>query len=158
MLRIGQGYDLHRTIADRPLMLGGIEVPSSFGLDGHSDADVLLHAVTDAVLGSMAAGDIGGWFPDTAPEFKGADSKKLLRTVLEDPKFSNWELQNLDCTIIAQRPKLAPYKESIRSSLAELFGVDVAQISVKAKTNEGVDAVGRQEAIAAWVTLLAEVK
>lgn len=156
MLRIGQGYDLHRTISGRPLILGGVPIPAPFGLDGHSDADVLLHAITDAVIGSIAAGDIGGWFSDQDPQYAGADSALLLKQVLDDPRFAGWKLCNLDCTVIAQQPKLADYKADIQRRIAEIFGVAPNCISVKAKTNEHIDALGRGEAIAAMATLLAE--
>ena len=156
MLRIGQGYDLHRLGPDRPLWLGGVRIPSEHGLMGHSDADVLLHAVIDAVLGSLALGDIGQWFPDSDSAYLGADSKLLLRRVLKDDRLQGWRLQNLDCTVIAERPKLAPHIPAIRASLANLFDAPISAISVKAKTNEGVDAVGHREAIAAWTVLLAD--
>ncbi len=160
MLRIGHGYDLHRLGPERALWLGGVRIPTAdgYGLIGHSDADVLLHAIIDAVLGSVALGDIGQWFPDTDPAYLGADSKQFLRRVLEDERLRNWRLQNLDCTIIAERPKLAPHIPAIRDSLAALFQVPIFCISVKAKTNEGMDATGRREAIAAWAVLLAETQ
>ena len=154
--RTGQGYDLHRLVAGRRLMLGGVEIPTpnGVGLLGHSDADVLLHAIIDALLGALALGDIGQWFPESSPEFAGADSRALLRRVLADERVAGWQLVNLDCTVIAQSPKLAPHIPLIRKSLAELFGVTVERISVKAKTNEGLDAVGRGEAIAALAAIL----
>ncbi len=160
MFRIGQGYDLHRLGPNRALWLGGVQIPTAdgCGLVGHSDADVLLHAVIDAVLGSLALGDIGQWFPDTDTAYLGADSKDLLPRVLEDNRLHGWRLQNLDCTVIAERPKLAPHIPAIRDSLATLVQVPASCISVKAKTNEGVDAVGRREAIAAWAVLLAETQ
>ena len=129
-LRIGQGYDIHRLAEGRELWLGGVRVPSLIGLVGHSDADALLHAIIDAVLGALALGDIGGWFPDTDETWRGADSKMLLRRVLEDERVAAWRLINLDCTIIAERPKLMAYKEAIRSSLAVLFGCDITCVSV----------------------------
>ena len=155
-LRIGQGYDIHPIAQNRILFLGGVEIPSpeKGGLLGHSDADVLLHAVIDAVLGALALGDIGQWFPDTAEKWRGADSKKLLQFVLQDPRVKPWKLVNLDCSIIAQVPKLAPYIGAIRASLASLFNADVGCISVKAKTNEHLDAVGRKEAMMAQAVLL----
>ena len=122
-LRIGQGYDIHRLAEGRELWLGGIRIASPVGLVGHSDADALLHAVIDAVLGALALGDIGGWFPDTDETWRGADSKMLLRRVLEDERVASWRLVNLDCTIIAERPKLMAHKEAIRSSLAALLDV-----------------------------------
>ena len=154
--RIGQGYDIHRTCEGRPLMLGGVDIPAPFGLDGHSDADVLLHAVTDAFLGALALGDIGSWFPDTDPAYKGADSALLLKRVLESPEVRRYRLVNLDCTVFAERPKIGPWREAIRESLAAIIGCGVGQISVKAKTNERQDAVGAGLAIAAAATLLLE--
>lgn len=155
-LRIGQGDDLHRLVPGRRLLLGGVEIPTAdgVGLLGHSDADALLHAITDAVLGALALGDIGQWFPDTSPEFAGADSRELLRRVLRDDCLADWQLVNLDCTVIAQRPKLMPHIPLIRKSIADIFEVSIEQISVKAKTNEGLDAVGRGEAIAAHAVVL----
>ncbi len=155
-LRIGQGYDLHRLVPGRRLVLGGVEIPTSegIGLLGHSDADVLLHAITDAVLGALSLGDIGQWFPDTAAEFKDADSGALLRQVLADERLAGWRLVNLDSTVIAQKPKLMTHIPRIRSSIAQIFGVEDAQISVKAKTNEGLDAIGCGAAIAAHAVVL----
>ena len=157
-LRIGQGYDIHRLAPGRRLLLGGVEIPTpdNTGLSGHSDADVLLHAVTDAVLGALALGDIGQWFPDTDAEFAGADSRELLRRVLADTRLEGWHLVNLDSTVIAQKPRLAPMIPAIRMSIAGLFSVPAERISVKAKTNEGLDAVGRGEAIAAQAVVLFE--
>jgi 2-C-methyl-D-erythritol 2,4-cyclodiphosphate synthase len=154
MIRIGQGFDLHRIVPDRSLVLGGVRIPWDRGLLGHSDADVLLHAATDAVLGALALGDIGRWFPDTDPQWRGADSADLLRHVLADSRVQSWRLGNLDATVQAERPKLAPHMESIRDSLATIFGVERDIVSVKAKTMEGTGAIGRQEAIAAHVVVL----
>ena len=154
--RIGQGFDLHRTKEGRRMVLGGVEIPSSFGLDGHSDADALLHAITDAFLGALALGDIGSWFPDSDMAYKDADSALLLKTVLDDSRFSGWRIVNLDCTIFAERPKIGPYREAIRSSLASIIGCDAGQISIKAKTNEKQDAIGAGLAIAASAILLLE--
>lgn len=156
MIRIGHGYDLHRIVPDRALVLGGVHIPWDRGLLGHSDADVLLHAVTDAVLGALALGDIGRWFPDTDPRWRGADSADLLRQVLADPRVQPWRLGNLDATIQAERPKLAPHMDAIRQSLATLFGAEVAAISVKAKTMEGTGAIGQGEAMAAHAVILLE--
>lgn len=156
MIRIGHGYDLHRIVPERALVLGGVRIPWDRGLLGHSDADVLLHAVTDAVLGALALGDIGRWFPDTDPRWKGADSADLLRRVLADPRVQGWQLGNLDATIQAERPKLAPHMDAIRQSLADLFGTDLARVSVKAKTMEGTGAIGQGEAMAAYVVLILE--
>ena len=159
MLRIGQGYDCHRLAENRRLVIGGVELPlaNGMGLLGHSDADVLLHAITDAVLGSMAASDIGQHFSDKDPRWKDADSRMLLRTVLEMPRFAGWTLVNLDCTITAEAPKMAPHIPAIRASIARIFGCDMEAVSVKAKTNEKLDAVGEGRAIQANVVLLAEV-
>ncbi|MBQ9446583.1 MAG: 2-C-methyl-D-erythritol 2,4-cyclodiphosphate synthase [Victivallales bacterium] len=157
-LRIGQGYDIHRLAEGRELWLGGVRVPSLIGLVGHSDADALLHAIIDAVLGALALGDIGGWFPDTDETWRGAVSKMLLRRVLEDERVAAWRLINLDCTIIAERPKLMAYKEAIRSSLAVLFGCDITCVSVKAKTHEKLDSLGAGEALSAIAVVLLEKK
>ena len=157
-LRIGQGYDIHRLAEGRELWLGGIRIPSPVGLVGHSDADALLHAVIDAVLGALALGDIGGWFPDTDETWRGADSKMLLQRVLEDERVAAWHLVNLDCTIVAERPKLMAHKEAIRSSLAALFECDVTCVSVKAKTHEKLDSLGAGEALSAIAVVLLEKK
>ncbi len=153
-IRIGQGYDLHRTLAGRRLVVGGVEIPCDFGLDGHSDADVLIHAVIDALLGALALGDIGQWFPDTSPEYLGADSAVLLRRVLEDGAFKDWSIVNLDCTIFAEAPKFSPWRDRIRESLAVLLGCGIEAVSVKAKTNERQDSVGQGLAIGASATVL----
>ena len=157
-LRIGQGYDIHRLAEGRELWLGGLHIPSPVGLVGHSDADALLHAVIDAVLGALALGDIGGWFPDTDETWRGADSKQLLLRVLKDERVAAWRLVNLDCTIIAERPKLMAHKEAIRASLAALFECDVACVSVKAKTHEKLDSLGAGEALSAIAVVLLEKK
>lgn len=153
--RVGEGHDTHRTIAGRPLMLGGVLIdPSPFGLDGHSDADVLLHAVTDALLGAAGLGDIGDWFPNTDERWKGADSADLLRTVLHDVKSRGWIVINLDCTVHAERPKLMSWKPMIRKRLAELLEIAADQVNVKAKSGERVGPVGRQEAITSDAVVL----
>ena len=157
-LRIGQGYDIHRLAEGRELWLGGVRILSPVGLVGHSDADALLHAIIDAVLGALALGDIGGWFPDTDETWRGADSKMLLRRVLEDERVSAWRLVNLDCTIIAERPKLMAYKETIRASLATLFGCGMERVSVKSKTHEKLDSLGAGEALSAIAVVLLEKK
>jgi 2-C-methyl-D-erythritol 2,4-cyclodiphosphate synthase len=149
-LRVGIGYDLHRTGAARPLRLGGVVVPHECGLVGHSDADVVLHALTDALLGAAALGDIGDYFPDTEPQWKDADSRELLREVLERVRSGGYAPHNVDVIIHAQRPKLGPHKLLIRDSLAALLGLPAERVGVKATTNEGLDAVGRGEAIACW--------
>ena len=146
-LRIGLGYDLHRLVEGRPLILGGITVPHTKGLEGHSDADVLTHAIIDALLGAAALGNIGQHFPDTDPKFCGADSLILLDEVVQKLDQAGYEVVNLDANIIAQRPKLNPYLDNIRTKIAEHLGVKMDQISIKAKTNEGVGPEGREEAI-----------
>lgn len=154
VLRIGEGHDIHRTIHGRPLVLGGVKIDSSFGLDGHSDADVLLHAVIDALLGATGRGDIGEWFPNTSEEWKDADSGVLLQHVWQQLSRDGWRLQNLDCTISAERPRLGEWKPMIRERVAELLGVAADQVNVKAKSGEAVGPVGRGEAITADVVVL----
>lgn len=156
MIRIGQGNDIHLFEEGKPLMLGGVHLEGHPGFKAHSDGDVLLHALIDALLGALALGDIGQWFPDTDPQYANADSRKLLQLVLQAPQFAKWRLVNLDATIITQTPKLAPSIPLIRESLAKLLDVAVDVISVKAKTNEHLDAIGRGEAAAASVSLLLE--
>ena len=155
-IRIGQGYDIHRLVEDRPLILGGMNIPAEKGLLGHSDADVLLHALTDALFGAAALGDIGRHFPDTDPQFKGADSRVLLRECVKRVHAAGWGIVNVDASIIAQAPKLAPHMETIRASVAETLGIDLGCVNIKAKTNEGMDAVGRKEAIEVHAVALLE--
>jgi 2-C-methyl-D-erythritol 2,4-cyclodiphosphate synthase len=154
MLRIGQGYDLHRCVAGRELWLGGVHLPSLWGLQGHSDADALLHAITDAVLGALALGDIGRWFPDNDEKWRGANSAALLRRVLDDPRVSGWRLVNLDCTVITEKPKLAPHIPTMREAIAGIFQCSSERISIKAKTNEQQDAIGQGAALAAQAIVL----
>lgn len=154
MFRIGQGYDVHQLVEDRPLIIGGITIPHEKGLLGHSDADVLLHTVADACLGAIGAGDIGKHFPDTDPEFKDADSAKLLQHIWAIVKKEGYELGNADCTIIAQSPKMAPYIEEMRARIAELLDASVNQINVKATTTEKLGFTGRSEGIAAQAVVL----
>lgn len=157
-VRVGTGYDLHRLVEGRPLILGGVTVPHTLGLAGHSDADVLAHAVTDAVLGAIAQGDIGRHFPDTDPRWKGADSLVLLAHAVRLAHAAGYRIENVDAVIIAERPKLVPHIEAIRTSLAATLGVEVDRVSVKGKTNEGVGELGRGEAMAVHaVALLAAV-
>lgn len=155
-IRIGQGYDIHRLVEERPLILGGVNIPAEKGLLGHSDADVLLHALTDALFGAAALGDIGRHFPDTDPQFKGADSRVLLRECVKRVHEAGWGIVNVDASIIAQAPKLAPHMETIRASVAETLGIDLGCVNIKAKTNEGMDAVGRKEAIEVHAVALLE--
>lgn len=137
-------------------MLGGVEIPSEKGLSGHSDADVLIHALIDALLGAVADGDIGSHFPDTDETWRGADSRVLLKSVVDGLRSKGWRIVNTDASVLAERPKLRPHVEAIRSSLAETLGVDVARVSVKAKTNEGMDAVGRGEGISVFAVATVE--
>jgi 2-C-methyl-D-erythritol 2,4-cyclodiphosphate synthase len=156
MMRVGLGEDLHRVDESRPLVLGGVLIEEGPGLSGHSDADVLLHAITDAVLGAAALGDIGQHFPPGDPRWKHADSADFLRTALRLAREAGWEVANVDSTVRTERPKLAPYIPHIRERIAEVAGLDPAQVSVKAKTSEGLDAVGRGEAMAATAIVLLE--
>ncbi len=141
-IRVGEGWDTHALVEGRPLMLGGVHVPYEKGLLGHSDADVLLHAITDALLGAAGLGDIGQHFPDTDATYKGADSVKLLKIAYDHVKQLGWHLGNVDCTIVAQAPKLAPHRSDIRSSIAKALGVADSQVNVKAKTAEKMGPVG----------------
>jgi 2-C-methyl-D-erythritol 2,4-cyclodiphosphate synthase len=152
--RIGEGWDIHALVAGRKLMLGGIEVPYHLGLLGHSDADVLLHAVTDALLGAAALGDIGSHFPDTDAQFKGADSRVLLAEAARRVRAKGFEIGNVDCTIIAQAPKLMPFMPVIRASVAQALGVEVDQVNVKAKTAEKMGPVGLGQAMEARAVVL----
>jgi 2-C-methyl-D-erythritol 2,4-cyclodiphosphate synthase len=152
--RIGQGWDVHRIESGRPLILGGITVPSEFGLAGHSDADVLFHAVTDAVLGSVALGDIGMHFPDTAPEWKGADSLQFLEHAVKLLEHKGYSLVNVDTTIILERPKLKEFRLPIRQSLARALGLALDAVSVKFKTAEKVGPVGLGQSCEAQATVL----
>jgi 2-C-methyl-D-erythritol 4-phosphate cytidylyltransferase/2-C-methyl-D-erythritol 2,4-cyclodiphosphate synthase len=152
--RVGVGYDLHRLVEGRPLVLGGVTVPSERGALGHSDADVVCHAVTDAILGAARAGDIGQHYPDTDPRWKGASSIGLLKEVAGLVRGRGLEVENVDVVVILERPKVGPHRDAIQSRLAEALGVDGSRVSVKGKTNEGVDAVGRGEAVAAHAVAL----
>ncbi len=153
-MRVGQGFDVHRFAEGRRLVLGGIEVPHELGLAGHSDADVLIHALCDALLGAAALGDIGTHFPDNDASYAGIDSTHLLAQVMELLRDRGWALVNADTTIVAQRPKLAPYIEAMRARLAQVMEVDVAQVSVKATTTERLGFCGREEGIAAQAVVL----
>lgn len=154
MFRIGQGFDVHQLVEDRPLIIGGITIPYERGLLGHSDADVLLHTVADAILGAIGAGDIGKHFPDTDPAFKDADSAKLLEHVWKLVTQQGYRLGNIDCTIIAQLPKMAPYIDAMRTRIAELLEATVEQVNVKATTTEKLGFAGRKEGIAAQAVVL----
>lgn len=152
--RVGLGHDVHRLGPGRQFVLGGIEIDNPVGPIGHSDADVLLHALVDALLGAAGLGDIGEWFPDTDPKWAGADSSKLLTEALSQVRARGWNVVNLDCTIFAERPKLTPHKTAIRRRLAELLEIPAETINVKAKTGEAVGPIGRGEAIGADVVVL----
>ncbi|HEX5565065.1 MAG TPA: 2-C-methyl-D-erythritol 2,4-cyclodiphosphate synthase [Sporosarcina sp.] len=154
MIRIGQGFDVHQFEEGRPLIIGGITIPYERGLTGHSDADVLLHTVTDAALGAIGEGDIGRHFPDTDEAFKDADSAILLQKVWEIVESKGYRLGNVDCTIMAQKPKMAPHIETIRARIAELLNANVTQVNVKATTTEKLGFVGREEGIASMATIL----
>ncbi|WP_144561538.1 2-C-methyl-D-erythritol 2,4-cyclodiphosphate synthase [Bacillus mycoides] len=158
MFRIGQGFDVHEFAEDRPLIIGGITIPYEKGLLGHSDADVLLHTIADACLGAIAAGDIGKHFPDTDPAFKDADSAVLLQKVWEFVREQGYELGNLDCTIIAQKPKMAPHIESMRKRISELLETAIDNINVKATTTEKLGFTGREEGIASQAVVLLQKK
>lgn len=152
--RIGQGYDCHKLVEGRKLIIGGVTIPHHVGLLGHSDADVLLHAITDAILGAAALGDIGKHFPDTDPQFKGADSRTLLREACRRVVATGYVIGNLDATIIAQQPKMAPHIAAMCANVAEDLGVGVGQVNIKAKTNEKLGYLGREEGIAAEAVAL----
>lgn len=152
--RIGEGWDIHALVADRKLILGGIEIPYHLGLLGHSDADVLLHAITDALLGAAALGDIGTHFPDTDARFKGADSGILLAEAARRVREKGFEIGNVDSTVIAQAPKLMPYMPAIRSRIAQVLGLDLEQVNVKAKTAEKMGPVGQGQAMEARAIVL----
>ncbi len=148
-MRIGHGYYVHRLCADRKLIIGGVDIPYKFGLLGHSDADVLAHAVTDALLGASSLGDIGGMFPDTDPRYEGADSIKLLNHAVEVIAGHGFSVSNIDATVIAQRPKLKPYIQAMRENIAAACNIDIAQVNIKATTEENLGFTGREEGIAA---------
>lgn len=153
-IRIGEGWDVHALAPNRKLVLGGVEIPHGMGLLGHSDADVLLHAITDAVLGAAGLGDIGRHFPDTDAQFKGADSAVLLAEAMQRVRAKGWELVNVDSTIVAQAPKLAPYMAAINASVAKALGVSVEQVNVKAKTAEKLGPVGLGQSMEARAVAL----
>jgi len=157
-MRIGSGYDVHKLVEGRKLIMGGVEIPFEKGLLGHSDADVLLHAIMDALLGAAALGDIGKHFPDTSEEYKGADSLKLLSEVLYLILERGYCIINLDATIIAQRPKLAPYIPKMRENIANVLGIELDQVNVKATTEEGLGFTGAGEGIAATAVCLINQK
>lgn len=156
-MRIGHGYDVHRLVPERKLILGGVEVPYELGLLGHSDADVLTHALMDALLGAAALGDIGGHFPDNDTKYEGADSIALLREVVAIIDAAGYRVENVDCTVLAQRPKLKPFIPAMRERLAQAMGLDVSAVSVKATTEEGLGFTGEGLGIAAHAVALIEI-
>ncbi len=159
MLRIGHGFDVHRLARGRPLILGGVRIASEFGLLGHSDADVLAHAVMDSLLGALSLGDIGAWFPDSDPAYKGADSMALLARIISDHRLQGWSVVNLDTSLVLERPKIAPHLPQMRRNFAEALHVAESAVSIKATTSEGLGFAGRGEGAAAWaVALLAKVQ
>tara|TARA_Y100001968_G_scaffold87221_1_gene78207 strand:+ start:1125 stop:1634 length:510 start_codon:yes stop_codon:yes gene_type:complete len=155
-LRIGNGYDMHRLVPGRPLILGGVKLnhPEGLGLDGHSDADVLTHAIMDAILGSLSLGDIGKYFPPDDPKWKNADSLMLLEQVMQLIENKGWQVQNIDSVIVAERPKLKPYIDLIKKNISMKIGVDIDAIGVKATTNEKLGAEGREEGICCHAVVL----
>lgn len=155
-MRIGHGYDVHKLVEGRKLIIGGVEIPHDKGLLGHSDADVLLHAISDSLLGAAALGDIGHLFPDTDPEYEGADSLKLLSEVVKVLSENGWKIVNIDSTVLAQKPKLAPYIKQMRENIALACRLDIDCVSVKATTEEGLGFTGEQLGIAAHSVCLIE--
>ena len=153
-MRIGQGFDIHALVAGRKLVIGGVEIPYARGLDGHSDADVLLHAICDALIGAAGLGDIGGHFPDSDPRYRGADSRDLLRSAVRLVHGAGLQVVNIDTTIIAQAPRMAPYVARMRENIAADLNIDVGSVNVKAKTAERLGALGRGEGIAAQAIVL----
>lgn len=154
MIRVGIGYDLHRLVSGRKLLLGGIELPFERGEDGHSDGDVLFHAVTDAVLGAAGLGDIGSFFPPEDSKWKDADSAFLLKTVMDKVYTDGWKIENLDCVVKLEKPKFIPYREKVIASIASVLGVEKSQVFVKAKTGEKLPPVGTSDAVEAYVVCL----
>ena len=155
-IRVGMGYDVHRLVTDRPLWLGGIQIPHTHGLLGHSDADVLIHAICDALLGAANTRDIGYHFPDTGKEFEGIDSKVLLRRTTALLHSNGWTVGNIDATVCAERPKLNPHVEEMKQVLAPLMDVDPSEVSIKATTTERLGFTGREEGISAYAVALIE--
>ncbi len=155
-MRIGHGYDVHKLVGGRPLIIGGVNIPNETGLLGHSDADVLLHAIADALLGAAALGDIGGMFPDTDERWKGANSLMLLRAVATRLEEEEYYIENIDSTIIAQAPKMKPFIEIMRDNIAKACMIDISQVSVKATTEENLGFTGRKEGISAHAVALIE--
>ena len=156
MHRIGLGYDLHRTITGRPLVLANIAIPHDKGLDGHSDADVVLHALIDAITGAAGLPDVGEMFPNTDPKYKGINSAELLLGTMERFAKTGWKIANVDIIVLAQQPKLSPHKAAMKSRLAQLLNIDEDRVNIKGKTGEGVDAIGEERAIGCHCVVLLE--
>lgn len=154
MYRVGIGYDIHRLVSGRPLVLGGVEIPFAKGLEGHSDGDALLHAITDAVLGAAALPDIGHYFPPSDPRFKGISSRVMLEKAVSEAARAGYAVGNVDGVVIAEAPKIGPHRETIRQLIAACLQISIDRVQVKGKTNEGLDAIGRGEAIAAHAVVL----
>ena len=157
-LRIGHGYDVHKLVEDRDLILGGVKIPHTLGLYGHSDADVLLHAIMDAIIGALALGDIGKHFPDTSDTYKGISSMLLLKSVKELMVANGAEISNIDATLIIQKPKIAPYIDIMRKNIAQVMGCDISEVNVKATTEERLGFTGREEGVSAHAVVLLEMK
>lgn len=155
-MRIGIGFDVHRFAAGRPLILGGVSIPSDVGLEGHSDADVLTHAIIDAMLGAVAAGDLGYYFPDTDMKFKDISSLKLLEDTVSILKDKGYRVFNIDSIVVLENPKIAPFRQQMRESVAGVCGIDISRISIKATTTEGLGYTGRGEGVAAQAVVLVE--
>lgn len=155
-MRIGLGHDMHALVQGRRLVLGGVEVPCDLGLQGHSDADVLVHAVMDAILGAMRAGDIGAHFPDTDPQYAGCSSIALLERVAELMREGGWSLVDLDAVLVLERPKISPYRDEMRANIADALGVPIDRVGLKATTTEGLDATGRGEGVSSTAVVLLE--
>lgn len=154
MIRIGLGYDLHRLVEGRQLVLGGVAIPFHKGEDGHSDGDVLLHAITDALLGASGLGDIGEFFPPSDMKWKGADSKELLKAAWEAVKKNGWNIENIDCVIALQEPKFLPWRSKVRESISQILEIGADAVFVKAKTGEGLGDVGEGRAVEVWANCL----
>ncbi|PNW58286.1 UNVERIFIED_CONTAM: 2-C-methyl-D-erythritol 2,4-cyclodiphosphate synthase [Euhalothece sp. KZN 001] len=153
-IRVGNGYDLHQLGENRPLIIGGVQIPHHLGLVGHSDADVLTHGIMDAMLGALSLGDIGHYFPPSDPKWKGADSLELLREVKSLLAGQRWSIGNIDAVVIAEKPKLKPHLKAMRDRLSQVLEIDLDRISIKATTNEKMDAVGQEKAIASYAVVL----
>jgi 2-C-methyl-D-erythritol 2,4-cyclodiphosphate synthase len=157
MVHVGIGYDVHALVTGRKLILGGVEIPHSKGLDGHSDADVLMHAICDAVLGALGEGDIGHFFPNTDPRWRGAPSKVFLEEATRQAAFRQAKIVNVDATIIAQQPKISPHIEAMKLNVATALGITIAKVGIKATTNEHLGFLGREEGIAAMATASVDI-